>query len=354
VATTEDDLDSGRWGRTVRTFNGPRTIELSIPSLIDAKHRLARGRRGAVHALPDRRLLERTLQDIQRIVAGREFGSLDEANAFMATQVGREPAHAAPVTPQERARELVYRALEASGRLRIKLARDAIGLWPDCADAWVIRAEEMPDLALRLGLYRQATEAGERALGPARFAEDAGHFWGVLDTRPYMRARHGLADSLWQAGQRDEAVAHWVDMMRLNPGDNQGVRHRLLPRLLELGRDDEAAALLLTLDDELSSTPRYVAALLAFRRDGDTEVAQERLAVARRLNPHVSKYLIGNADLPGLLPESYRLGSDEEAQLTASYLQPAWSATAGAVEWLRHARRQAKVQRGRDRAGRRH
>ena len=226
-------------------------------------------------------------------------------------------------------------------------------MWPDCADAWVIRAEEMPDLALRIDLYRKATEAGERALGPQRFAEDAGHFWGMLDTRPYMRARQGLADSLWQAGLRDEAIAHWVDMMRLNPGDNQGIRHLLVPRLLELRRDDEAAAMLRTLPDEHSATPRYAQALLAFRRGGDTEFAQERLAVARRLNPHVPKYLMGNTALPRLLPESYRFGSDEEAQLTTAYLLPAWSATEGAVEWLRRSRKQAKQERGRGSGNRR-
>jgi hypothetical protein len=28
--------------------------------------------------------------------------------------------------------------------------------------------------------------AGERSLGPKAFEEDAGHFWGILETRPYM------------------------------------------------------------------------------------------------------------------------------------------------------------------------
>jgi tetratricopeptide repeat protein len=44
---------------------------------------------------------------------------------------------------------------------------------------------------------------------------------------PYMRARLGLAHSLWTAGRRDEAVQHLQDMLRLNPGDNQGVRYTL-------------------------------------------------------------------------------------------------------------------------------
>ena len=77
--------------------------------------------------------------------------------------------------------------------------------------------------------------AGERALGAQAFEEDVGHFWGLLETRPYMRARAGLAASLWTAGDEVEAVEHYQDMLRLNPGDNQGHRYVLLGCLLQMG-----------------------------------------------------------------------------------------------------------------------
>ena len=35
--------------------------------------------------------------------------------------------------------------------------------------------------------------AGAEALGEINFQDDAGSFWGLLETRPYMRARHELA-----------------------------------------------------------------------------------------------------------------------------------------------------------------
>ena len=43
---------------------------------------------------------------------------------------------------------------------------------------------------------RAGLDAGELALGPEGFEEYDGHFWGFLETRPYMRARHGLALAL--------------------------------------------------------------------------------------------------------------------------------------------------------------
>lgn len=33
-----------------------------------------------------------------------------------------------------------------------------------------------------------------------------GHFWGILETRFYMRARAGLAEALWELGERDAAI----------------------------------------------------------------------------------------------------------------------------------------------------
>jgi hypothetical protein len=54
--------------------------------------------------------------------------------------------------------------------------------------------------------FRLIVAAGQRALGPEMFREYAGHFWGMLETGPYMRAREGLACLLWSDGKRHEAI----------------------------------------------------------------------------------------------------------------------------------------------------
>src|SRR5262249_21571932 len=149
-------------------------------------------------------------------------------------------------------------------RKRADLARRALSLWPDCADAYVLLAETADNRRQALELYRQGVEAGERALGTEAFRESVGHFWGVLQTRPYMRARPGLAPSTWTAGRRDEAVGHLQEMLRLNPNDNQGIRYTLAGFLLFLDRDDDAARLLEQYAGEGSATWAYTRALLAF------------------------------------------------------------------------------------------
>jgi len=342
ATTTEDELDSVRWSKTVTTFEGEQTIELSLPGLLEEPSRTGRRGRAERPAIPDRRLMERTMADIQQLIAEQKFESVEEANKFLAAQVGKIPPHRAAQTPEERAQELVYRALEVEGRLRVKLAREALRLWPDCADAWVVRAEEMPDPGRQVEFYRQAVAAGERALGPKPFAEDVGHFWGILQTRPYMRARNGLAGALWATGQSDEAITHWQDLLRLNPGDNQGVRDILVPRLIELRRDEEAEAVLTGYPEDRSAMLSYSRALVEYRRSGDGDAAQATLEIAVRGNPHVIKYLTGGTAMPQFLPASYRLGSEDEAQLAAAALAPAWQASENAVEWLRRSRRLRK------------
>jgi tetratricopeptide (TPR) repeat protein len=199
----------------------------------------------------------------------------------------------------DRAQQLMYDAWDApSAKRRVDLAREALAISPDCADAYVLLAQEAASsLADAIDLNRKGVEAGERALGKRAFEEDVGHFWGLLETRPYMRARQGLAQCLWQAGQRDDAIAHYHDMLRLNPNDNQGVRYALATWLLDLGRDDDLAALLKQYEDDGAAAWAYTMALAEFRKGGDSEDARQLLTEAKQTNRHVPAYLLGKKKL---------------------------------------------------------
>lgn len=75
---------------------------------------------------------------------------------------------------------------------------------------------------------RDVVHLAERDLGPDFFRDHRGHFWSMIETRPYMRARSGLTAALVRAGRREEAIEHLEDMLDLNPNDNQGLREPLL------------------------------------------------------------------------------------------------------------------------------
>lgn len=239
-------------------------------------------------------------------------------------------------TPLEAAQDLIYDAWEEpSAKAAAALAKKALALSADCADAYNLLAERMAKSAEeRIQLYRDAVAAGERVIGPQAFKEDVGHFWGLLETRPYMRARAGLADALWLVGERRESVDHHADLLRLNPGDNQGIRYVLLPRLIELGSTEAAEDLYRTFEGDAMATWLYSRALLDFRKDGASTVARKSLDEAMEFNPYVPAYLLGRKKLPRLPPDYYGIGDQNEAVIYAEGSMDVWKATPGALEWL--------------------
>ncbi len=237
----------------------------------------------------------------------------------------------------QKAQDLMYQAWEETNPAqRLILAHEALTVSADCADAYVLLAEEEADTVGRaLEYYRQGVAAGERALGKAFFEEHAGYFWGLMETRPYMRARQGLANILWELSRGEESVAHYQDMLRLNPGDNQGIRYSLLNLLLSLNRDPEARDLLRQYQEDGSAEWLYTKALMAFRQGGASRNANKVLHEAMQLNPYVPAYLTGQRRLPGQRPAYVSWGDESEAVVYASGYLSLWRRTAEAIDWLK-------------------
>ncbi len=247
-------------------------------------------------------------------------------------RAGRAPRDPSPL---DVARRLAMQAAEAPDpRKRVALARKAIEASPDCAEAYLLLAEHAGSRKEALALYEEAVGAGTRALGPGPFRDAEGHFWGLIETRPYMRARLGLAESQWASGRRQEAVDHLDAMLRLNPGDNQGVRYILAGWLLNLDRLDELDALLGRFDED-SATWAYSRALLGFRRVGDSPASRKLLQAAKKTNRHVPAYLVGRKPLPPEPPPFYSPGDEDDAILYVAHHLSAWKSAPGAIAWVR-------------------
>lgn len=328
--TTEDEIDSGRWEKTVTTLLGTVKVVLAIPDLLNPpsfKEWIDRG------FSPDPRAHERVFADMHRFLEKNPHvaqGGLSELNRLYAGRSLDAPL-TEPRSAAERAQHLCYQAFDTHGRRRVQLAKEALSIDPSCSDAYVILAEQAGTLEAETQHYLQAVKAGEQSLGPEYFRENAGHFWGMVETRPYMRARFGLAHSLTEAGRVEEAITHYQELLRLNPGDNQGVRYVLLPLLLSASHDMEAATLLMEHAEE-SANWAYARALLAFRLCGPSAAANRELRDALRINPHLPELLLSDEPIP--TPSQYAPGSFEEACVAADELRPAFQATPDVISWL--------------------
>jgi tetratricopeptide (TPR) repeat protein len=338
ACSSDEDLDAGRWRKAVATVQGPMTFTFALPDVLEVLAEAMEGSR-----LPMPLLQGRANRELDRLLAEQKFASIEEVNRYLESNMGGlDLATVQPETAEEEAEELALIARDASGRAAITLARKAIALWPDCADAYTALGEECRDNDRALAYCRDAVAAGERALGVEAFAEDAGHFWGIHETRPYMRARLALAAKLWQAGLRDEAVSHFLELLRLNPNDNQGVRELAVPAMMLLGDDDGANEVLAGFRGDVLCSTKYNRALLQFRRNSESAAAMRALSSALGGNPHVPDYLLGEIELPGEPPAMIGFGGLDEAAAYAIDALDVWQATPGALDWLRAHRKDAK------------
>lgn len=326
AATSEPDLDSGRWQKRVSTVEGAMDFVLALPGLLEPEE-------DDPEPAFSWHVTERSMREIGKLLQSQEFKSLDEANAFLSQTLAAGLPQSEPETPEERAQQVLDRAWRARGRRALVLARQALEIWPDCADAWSLLAARAPDPETARELYVRGVVAAERALGPEIFREEAGRFWGILETRPYMRARQGLAEALEELGRLEEAAEHLQELLRLNPNDNQGVRDTLSHLLIVLGRDAEAEELLGRYDKDPSAAMSFPRALLRFRKEGDSFEARRLLTRAGRTNPFVSGFLLGTRRMPPPA-DMYAPGSEEEAVLYRLLAYKAWERTPGALDWL--------------------
>ncbi|HWI57173.1 MAG TPA: tetratricopeptide repeat protein, partial [Bacillota bacterium] len=240
-------------------------------------------------------------------------------------------------SPLDKAQELVYQAWEEpSPKRRLTLAKRALKVSPECADAYLLLAQEAAgNPGQQRKLYEQAVAAAERALGPEVFRNCAGHFWGVLETRPYMRARASLGQCLWSLGEPAAAIEQYQALLKLNPNDNQGNRYILSDYLLAEGRDEEFKALLKRFPSDIAAGWSYNRALWLFRTEGPGRKATNALRAALTANPFVPDYLLGAKALPAFLPPFVGMGDENEAIEYASRALENWHKTPYAVDWLR-------------------
>jgi tetratricopeptide (TPR) repeat protein len=255
-----------------------------------------------------------------------------DMEGFMSAIGGRRANDAAA-----RAQEVMYDAWDqTTAPARIALARKALAISPLCADAYVLLAEEDAKSAEEaLEYYRKGVEAGEQALGPKGFKEYAGHFWGFLETRPYMRARAGLAATLSALGDVDAAISNYRDMLRLNPNDNQGIRYVLAACLMKSGDTEALKTLLKQYEDDGSALWLYTRTLIAFRQsEAGDEKTEELARKAWKANSHVPAALAGTKKVKPSTDGYITIGGEDEAAHYVNEWGFDWLTTPGAVDWL--------------------
>lgn len=269
-----------------------------------------------------------TVEDLNRLFVGKNFEKIDEEYASVAGN-----------SPKRRAEDLLEQAYEETSCVQmVKLAKQALEIYPHLPDAWIMIGEHSSGSPEKiLPYFEKALEAGMKDLGEKFFKENKGHFWGMVESRPFMRAKAFLAQALWDLGRNDEAIVHYQECLELNPNDNQGLRDELVCWLMIRDRVKEAEEVLKRYKNDAGALHAFNKALCLFRLHGvESKKASKQLVSAIVENPHVPKLLMGKKKMPAEAPDRYALGSVEEAFVYVEEASAAWKKTPGALDWLSH------------------
>ena len=183
-----------------------------------------------------------------------------------------------------------------------KLAKKAYDMCPECFDALLFQVELEESSMRRDELLNEGLEKEKKRLEKEGYfdKENIGHFYGIFETRPYIRGLYKKANYLISDGKAKQARDVCLEIIRLNNNDNMGARYLLMAIYAYLEDEKEMLKLYHKYKEEALEMlfPQFV---LYYKLGKDKE-AKELLARINKTNPHFIKFFKGdikpNKDVP--------------------------------------------------------
>ena len=130
----------------------------------------------------------------------------------------------------DQAYELLEEAENTKSKKKaIKLAEEAYEICPDCFDAVIFRASLEDNQTKREELLNEGLEFEKDRLTEEGYFEEGniGKFYGIFETRPYIRGLSCKVYNLIAQGKIKLAMEVCKEILRLNENDNTGIRYLL-------------------------------------------------------------------------------------------------------------------------------
>ncbi|MCB9756945.1 MAG: hypothetical protein H6753_00800 [Candidatus Omnitrophica bacterium] len=260
----------------------------------------------------------------------------EDLKTYLRRELGEAASELADASPARIAQELIYEAWErADSDERVGLAQKALNLDPNCTDAYVVLGDSAEYLDEAATYFLQGVRVGKEALGQKFFIENAGQFWALLESRPYMRALAGLQEILWELGKHAEAIEVCRDMLCLNENDNQGMRYVLAGYLAKRSKFAELEQFMEDgpYANDCSAPWCYTRALVWFIKEGDSLQSREMMARAFKTNKFIPNYLVKGFRLKAI-PDYLSMGGEDEARYYAHEMATVWRRVKGVLDWM--------------------
>ena len=248
---------------------------------------------------------EKLFKEFHKHIGDKEFGSGEEASKELSAFIEK---YNAGLSSKDKATNMTAddyldMAYEAETEEKsVEYAKKALKEDKNCLDAklLIIQSEGVSE-STKEQLENAIKGETKRLEKEGWFdKENIGHFYGLLETRPYMRIRWAYIDLLIEMGKFGKAVSECEDLIRLNENDNLGVRDKLMILYAALEDVNSAKALYRKYNKEGSFSMLYPLALLYYKLD---DYNNAKLALKRIISK--------NEDYKDFLTKGLALSDDE-------------------------------------------
>ena len=183
----------------------------------------------------------------------------------------------------------------------IRYVKLALEIEPENLDAMVALAkltiDNAPDM---LAKFQELIKKGEEIMEKEGFMteECMGEFWGIFETRPFIRLRRKYMDLLIICGMMKSATKEAEEILTLNEGDNLGVRY-ILMSIYSFLEDEDAAMKLYSKYGEYDETRLLLPLSVLYYKKMDYKKAKYYLNKLAKTNKDTKKFIKGvvNDDL---------------------------------------------------------
>ena len=222
-----------------------------------------------------------------------------------------------------------------------KIFKGIVEKMPDHLDGlnhWALVRDKSGDTDTAKALLERAVSAGKKAFSSDFIIGEDLLIWGFLDNRPFLRCMYGLGFTLLKTGDIAQANEIFVEILKLNPNDNQGVRANAIESFFHLYQPKEVLKICDSYPYDAIPDTLYGRAL-AFFQLGDQKKADNALRQAIKYLPKIAKELVKTVHKKpkSLHRGCVRAGGDDQAYEYWNRNNVHWESSIGTIDWVRAA-----------------
>ena len=210
--------------------------------------------------------------------------------------------------------ELLEKAENAKSKKQaIKYAKEAYEKCPECFDAIIFQCDLEENGIKRMKLLDAGLKTEKNRLIKEKYfdKENIGHFYGIFETRPYIRGLVIKAEYLLEEGKLRQAESVCNEVLKLNANDNMGARYLLMAIYATLEEENDMLKLYKKYPEE--DLEMLFPLFAIYYKNGNDKKAKEYLKRIDKCNQNFVKFFNGTIkESKKVSPGYYSRGDSSE------------------------------------------